>query len=356
VDGLDRLDGFDAVVRLDVLGRIRHGRGLRAALPLLSSARADVRLEVPVSRPFILAAALAAALCGSPTVSGQAAVDADPMAALADAERAFARETAKVGIRAGFLAWFAPDAIGFQPTLGNAWERLRARPAPPNPTAAQLEWEPRVGDVAASGELGWLTGPSTFTAPDGSKHYGNYLSIWTRRPEGWRVFIDVGADAPSPVAFPPGFVRMPAAEGRYVAPAPGAGPAAPADPTLPLLQAESLANRDAAGFRAAFATEARYHRPGALPLVGRAAIEADGTPDGSAGATTAGLRRSSLAAAQARAADLGYSYGRFETRLAGATGTGTAAAEPSGYYVRVWRRNASGAWRIVAQVDQPDGR
>ena len=306
-----------------------------------------------MSRSFILAAAaLAAALCVSPTVSGQAAapaVDADPMAALADAERAFARETAKVGIRAGFLAWFAHDAIGFQPTLGNAWERLNARPAPPNPTAAQLEWEPRVGDVAASGELGWLTGPSTFIAPDGSKHYGNYLSIWTRRPEGWRVLIDVGADAPSPVAFAPGFVRMPAADGRYVAPAPGTGPAAPADATLPLLQAESLANRDAAGFRAAFATEARYHRPGALPLVGRTAIDAED-------AATAGLRRSSLAAAQARSADLGYSYGRFETRLGGAAGAGAATAGPAGYYVRVWRRSASGAWRIVAQVDQPDGR
>jgi hypothetical protein len=327
-------------------------------------------LEALVSRSLIFAAWLAGAslLLVAPAVTtaraqaqpqGQAhaqpqatpaPLDADPMAALADAERAFARETAKVGIRAGFLAWFAHDAIGFQPTIGNAWERLNARPVPPNPTAAQLDWEPRVGDVASSGELGWLTGPSTFTAPDGSKHYGNYLSIWIRRPEGWRVFIDVGADAPSPVAFAPGFVRMPSAEGRYTAPRAGAGGAASADPTAPLLQAESRANADAAGFRAAFASEARYHRPGALPLVGRPAIEADPL------ALAASVRRSSLAVAQARSADLGYSYGRFETRLAGTAGAGAAAAAPSGYYVRVWRRNASGAWRIVAQVDQPDGR
>ncbi len=320
-------------------------------------------------RPLALAAAaLAAALHVSPIASGQApppataAVDADPMAALADAERAFARETAKVGIRAGFLAWFAHDAVGFQPTVGNAWERLAARPVPPNPTAAQLEWEPRVGDIAASGEVGWLTGPSTFTAPDGSKHHGNYLSIWTRRPEGWRVFIDVGADAPSPVTFAPGFVRMAAAEGRYSAPTPRAGQAGPTDPAA-LLQAERQANADAAGFRAAFASEARYHRPGALSLVGRAAIEADTTAIESALAKISGTSQSSLAAAQARSADLGYSYGRFETRLAGTAGAvagtagaGAATAGPSGYYVRVWRRNASGAWRIVAQVDQPDGR
>src|SRR5262245_60098140 len=85
----------------------------------------------------------------------------DAMTGLADAERAFAKETAKVGIRDGFLAWFSKDSIGFRPTLGNAWQQINGRPKPPNPTAVLLEWEPRTGDIAASGELGWLTGPST---------------------------------------------------------------------------------------------------------------------------------------------------------------------------------------------------
>jgi len=325
---------------------------------LLCSALVDVRLEVSVPRPLALttAAALAAALAVSAAVSGQAPsptpasvapLDADPMAALAEAERAFARETAKVGIRAGFLAWFARDSIGFRPALGNAWDQLNARPAPPNPTAALLEWEPRVGDVAASGELGWLTGPSTFNAPDGSKHYGNYLSVWSRRPEGWRVFIDVGADAPTPVPFAPGFVRMPAAAGRYVVVA-ERGPA-PADPVLPLLHAEKAANTGA-GFLGSLADEARYHHPGSLPLIGRAAIEGDATARASSS-----LKCGSLGAAQARSADLGYSYGRCETLLA-AGAAPAAASGSSGFYVRVWRRTASGTWQIVAHVDQPDGR
>jgi len=307
---------------------------------------------------LLASAAVSARAPGKATVqaatkaASTAPLDADPMTALADAERAFARETAKVGIRAGFLAWFAHDAIGFHPALGNAWDQINARPVPPNPTAVLLEWEPRVGDVAASGELGWLTGPSTFNLPDGSKHYGNYLSVWTRRPEGWRVFIDVGADAPTPVAFAPGFVRMPAAAGRYVAPTAPAATAA-ADPVSPLKDAEKAANTDA-GFLRAFADEARYHRPGSLPLVGRPTIEAD------PGARASGVKRDSLAAAQARSADLGYTYGRYETRLAGTAGSVSAgtrgAAGPSGYYVRVWRRNAAATWQIVAQVDQPDGR
>ena len=67
------------------------------------------------------------------------------------------------------------------------------------------------------------------------------------------------------------------------------------------------------------------------------------------------LKRESLGAAQARSADLGYSYGRYETLLAaGAPPPATGA--PSGYYSRVWRRNASGGWQIVAHVDQPDSR
>ena len=268
----------------------------------------------------------------------------DAMAALADAERAFARETAKVGIRAGVLAWFARDSIGFQPALGNAWDQIASRPAPPNPTAVRLEWEPRTGDVSADGELGWLTGPSTFTLPDGTHRYGNYLSIWKKTAEGWRVHIDVGANAPSPVDFAPGFVRMPvSAEGRWTGSAMLVAPGPiETESKAALSKAEATAN--AAGFVPLLADQARYHRPGSLPLVGRAAIAADDE----AHPTTAS--RNSLAVEQARSLDLAYSYGRYELKPA----AGIGAAE-AGYYVRVWRHDASG-WKIVAQVNQPDAR
>jgi hypothetical protein len=268
---------------------------------------------------------------------------ADPMDALADAERAFARETAKVGIRAGFLAWFARDSIGFQPALGNAWDQISSRPAPPDPTAVRLEWEPRTGDVSADGDLGWLTGPSTFTLPDGTHRYGNYLSIWKMTPAGWRVHIDVGAKAPSPVEFEPGFVRMPySPEGRWtgirVLWSPGP---LETESKVALTNAEAEANA-AAGFVPLLADQARYHRPGSLPLVGRAAIASD------ADAHPATATRTSLAVEQARSLDLGYSYGRYELKP-------EAGAAEAGYYVRVWRHDASG-WKIVAQVNQPDGR
>ena len=50
------------------------------------------------------------------------------------------------------MAYFADDAIGFDATgSGLAKEQLRTLPEPP--PDAQLLWEPRFGDIAASGEL-----------------------------------------------------------------------------------------------------------------------------------------------------------------------------------------------------------
>src|SRR5215208_3551742 len=80
---------------------------------------------------------------------------------MADTERAFAEACTRKGIRDSFLEYFADDAIAFNPAPVSAKERLRARPGRPF-SEAELRWEPRTGDVAASGEMGWLTGPSTF--------------------------------------------------------------------------------------------------------------------------------------------------------------------------------------------------
>lgn len=49
------------------------------------------------------------------------------------------------------------------------------------------------------------------------------------------------------------------------------------------------------------------------------------------------------AAESARSGDLGYSYGRFEV---------SAPAQHTGAYVRVWQRDASGKWLVVADVTQ----
>src|SRR2546426_12662672 len=106
--------------------------------------------------------------------------------ALVDTERAFARTATEKGIRDSFLEYFADDAVAFNPAPIVAKDRLRGRPSRPF-SEYELRWEPRTGDIAASGELGWLTGPSTFidhTTPDTKPQHGNYLSVWRRQADG----------------------------------------------------------------------------------------------------------------------------------------------------------------------------
>src|SRR5437773_1366116 len=77
---------------------------------------------------------------------------------LVEAERQFAHAATQKGIRDSFLEFFASDAIALTPEPRSAVERLRGRPSQPF-SEAELTWEPRAGDVARSGEIGWLTGP-----------------------------------------------------------------------------------------------------------------------------------------------------------------------------------------------------
>jgi hypothetical protein len=77
---------------------------------------------------------------------------------LVNAERAFAKTRDREGIRDSFLEFFDESAIAFDPAPVSATARLRSRPGRPS-SELELRWEPRTGDVAASGELGWLTGP-----------------------------------------------------------------------------------------------------------------------------------------------------------------------------------------------------
>jgi ketosteroid isomerase-like protein len=321
------------------------------------------------SRPtLILTMALASLTIGrfAPAQPARAPSSGDAaLASMADAERAFARAAAVKGIRAAFLEWFAEEAVGFQPSLGRAQDQLRAQPVPAEPLAATLEWEPRAGDISRSGDFGWLTGPYTFRPPAGEPSHGVYFSVWIKTAAGWRVFMDVGAAAPGPVSFAPGLSRMPASEGRFAARSPEtpeAKQAAGAAAVDALQAADDRANAGTSGSSAngglsivaAMDPQARLHRPGMPPIVGREAIRAHLTErPWHTRFTRAGTRL-------APGLDFGVTHGAFQPRpgatvSAGPIEAGPAVAPPgaSGYYIRVWRRAADGRWLIVADLTQP---
>jgi ketosteroid isomerase-like protein len=118
--------------------------------------------------------------------------------ALVAAEKTFASVATREGMRAAFLQFLADDSILFrpEPVDGLAW--FEKQPAPPG----LLSWRPEFAEMAASGDLGYTTGPWTFRSSSDTDpvQFGQYVSIWRRGQRSlWKVVIDVGITNPPPV-------------------------------------------------------------------------------------------------------------------------------------------------------------
>ena len=255
---------------------------------------------------------------------------------MVDTERAFAKRATAIGWKQAFLEYFADDAVGFDGVnSGSAKDQIRQIPDPPKD--AQLLWEPRYGDIAASGELGWLTGPSTSINParnNGAPRYGNYASVWKVQPDGtFMVIIDIGINTPEEVRFADGFTRAPSAD-RYTGRRGGNAKQSLADAELTLTKAAIRSQADA--YRGRLAAGARLHRPGAMPLTTNAAILAWLRQQPPFSESKSGHVE------VARSGDFGYTWGSY--------GTG----KERGSYVRVWTRQRDGAWKVALDVLQPE--
>lgn len=264
----------------------------------------------------------------------------DALQEMATTERAFAARALAVGWKAAFLEFFSDAAIGFEKGEVNlAKAQIHANPDPS--PGMQLVWEPRVGDISATGEIGWLTGPSTTIDParnKGQPRHAVYTSIWKRQRNGsYRVVMDVGVPTPSAVSFPPGLTR-PAYTGRFSGDYD--------DTTPPLGNADRLLNsvlrsNQARGWRTVVAEAARLHRRNALPLVGERNIARW------AASQPAYALADTRFSEAARSGDLGYTWGTY------AVPTGRGGPREEGFYVRVWARHSDGQWRLALDVLQP---
>jgi len=263
----------------------------------------------------------------------------DPLDDIVRTEERFAARALVVGWRQAFLEYFADSASGFDgDQVVPAKELYRKLPDPPKDL--RLIWEPRYGDIASSGDLGYLTGPVRRINPavnGGRPLHLIYASVWKRQNDGaFRVVMDMGVPTPAPVMFPQGFTRAPQTE-RY------------AHKTTIPSAVRSLRDTDAAltnalrrgqseAYRGHLAEGARLHRPDMMPIVGEQAIVAwlAGQPRYASG--------ESKFADTSIAGDLGYTYGAYAL-------DDTPASH--GFYVRVWSRGGDGVWRVALDVLQP---
>ena len=258
---------------------------------------------------------------------------------MVETERAFAARALIAGWKQAFLEYFAESAVGFAGgAAGLARDQIAGNPDPPKDH--QLIWEPRFGDVAASGELGYLTGPARTILPSRNKgrpRHSVYASVWKRQRDGtFKVVVDPGTDVPSTAPFAAGFTRAPSANrftGDYD------------DTTPPLSAADGLLNsalrRSQAGaYKGRLADAARFHRPNLLPIVGERNVTRWLASQPAYSSADSRYSESS------RSGDLGYTWGTY---------TVGPARNPSqrGHYVRVWVRERNGQWKIAMDILQP---
>lgn len=293
----------------------------------MEAMRQRIALVVPVAAAFAMAPGLAAQ---------SSAPDAQALQRMAATERAFAAATAEIGVRDGFLAFFAADAVqltagatGAETRVGPARPALEARPLPTLPLGARLMWEPFTGHVSSDGSLGWLTGAYVMLSnvePREILGHGAYFSVWKRQADGtWRVWLDEGVGLPN--------VWQDASPFRG---APEPDPGSAGGPHESLEEAERAVAAGGAAWSARLAADARLHRDGVMPLVGRDAIVEWAAAAWPSVAYV--VARQELAAS----GDLGVTMGGYDA---------TARGGPDhGKWIRVWKRDVTGRWRVVFET------
>jgi ketosteroid isomerase-like protein len=252
---------------------------------------------------------------------------------LVGAERSFEREVAELGVEKGFLANIAPDAVLLRPGPIPAAEALSR-----TPPALALTWEPSFAEIAASGDLGYTTGPFQARRSDlVTVNYGHYVSVWRKDDDKWHLVIDGGAPHPPPLDLPDRF--------SYAAPRVSERSADPAAELKSLRAVEDQliaefadTGRGLPALLSVAAPDLRYFPPGSFPVTGKDAVQ------------TAMLARADAltytpkGSAVSAAGDLGYVYGE-ATRQ-----PGPQAPVERGGYLRIWRRAADGRWQVALDL------
>ncbi len=250
---------------------------------------------------------------------------------LVELEAAFAAASRERGAKAAFLEFLGEESIVLQP--GPVWGR--AAWAAGDDLPGTLDWQPDRAQMAASGELGFASGPWLFTPkdPDGRPVEGRYVTVWRNTADGWRVLFDGGFGRK-----PAGAWEARGAPPRLGAQACEAGAAMPPG-ELQLLDLEISGVTNGESHQARIAR--RLAATGWLfhpPSVEAAADEASRTA--ALAALPATLQYWPMGADIAASGDLGYSYGL----SAPAAGAGADAA-----YLHVWCRQPDG-WRLALQL------
>lgn len=298
----------------------------------------------PSSSALLLCAGLTVSGCGGGGSAFDESAWRAALSELVSAERAFAALASDSTVQHAFASNIAADAILFRPGPVPGSEALAAQPMP---EGLALLWEPAFADVSMAGDLGYTTGPwrsgRRGADPDSMPGAGQYVTVWRRTAEGFRFALDtgIGHDAAanrSPVAL-------------ELAPPPDAGgvrdrPAAAGGDGESLRIADqdlgaALGDDGVAAYRSYAAERVRVLRDGSTPGFGPDALIMAAPP--------VPVLSVNAGVGVAASGDLGYTWGEMRA-------PGPGDGKPMGYYLRIWRRQADGSWKLVLDlVSAPAG-
>jgi ketosteroid isomerase-like protein len=152
---------------------------------------------------------------------------------LLDTDRRFSSAAERTGTLTAYRAFAAADIRllrpGVQPAVGQAALGLAL-----SDDGGRQSWHPTSARVSAGGDLGYTYGTAVLRLPDGAVTDNaavlatNYVRIWERRGDEWKVLLDIATpNPPVPPAPPPRRRATPAPEGRRAAQVDGRGETRP---------------------------------------------------------------------------------------------------------------------------------
>ncbi len=258
---------------------------------------------------------------------------------VANAEKKFAAEALLTSTKQAFLEFYSDDVIVFR--NGNA---VKGKPdwMGRKVDSSQLWWQPVFADMAHSGDFGYTTGPwewKKLKDDNTPSAYGYYNSIWKKQNDGtWKVVIDIGIPVGSPSVERNLPIRFPTTQ------------SVPAKKSFESLKKElvdmekafvsSCHEHNNTAYNKYISSEARVYRPNNPPYTSAAAVR-QALADTS---LTFGFEF--IDGDIASSGDLGYVYGKVK-----ATGMYNGQAVNTDLnYMRIWRRESNGGWKIVLDV------
>ena len=243
-----------------------------------------------------------------------------------------------------------PTPAGFVYGSQKAIEALKANAAN---LGAKAEWVPARVAVSSDGKHGFTAGFMTITRADGTVTPAKYLAYWEKQAAGWRVLV---------YKRTPAKAAAPAMAVSYVLPkqivAAKHDAASIEKNRDSLAEAERSFSRDAQtmGIGEAFK---KYGSPDAINLAGPDTLtfvmgnEAIGANVGSgAPPNTSPVNWGPEKTVIAASGDFGVTIGYIVRNAPGAdpsTSSGQGGPPPRQPFFTIWRKEAGGAWRYIAE-------